>query len=131
MHQGSTGEEPCSLTLYIVVTKEDRRSIDTTQQVPARYTGRSDYVGLSPTQPSGATAENAVKRAPGAPAMEGIQVTGETHELLEIHFTMAGLAYYTANRLTREHGSMLVRKSYYGDAADYWGTWRFQENPKP
>ena len=42
MHQGSTGEEPCSLILYIVVTKEDRRSIDTTEQVSARYTGRSD-----------------------------------------------------------------------------------------
>ncbi len=60
--------------------------------------------------------------------MEGIQVTGETRELLEIHFTMADLAYYTANRLTRGHGSMLVRKFYYGDAADYWATWQFHDN---
>ena len=125
------------------MTKEDRRSIDTTQQGPARYTGRSDYVGLCPTPEDAVHRAEYFARNPRAKKSKGVpgidvpeidsndaeqaHITEETHELLMVHFTRAGLAYYSHWRFT-DYGEAVLAKKPKNTAEASWDTWEFRDD---
>ena len=152
--------EPLARTFYAVFRKADRVVIDDeqlnpTREVKLRNGDRSDYIGLCLTPGDAVLRAEYFARNPRAKKCKGVlgkpidvseidpndaaqaHITDETHELLMVHFTLAGLAYYSHWRLTAYGEAVLAKKSKNVADASWkrentaeasWDTWEFRDD---
>ena len=109
------------MDFYLVLEKGDaERCLQTDVEIPLRYSGRSDYIGLRETQ------AGAIERA--RLFFSDAKVTAETHCLLKFMFTSEGIAHYTVNCTGKDYGfASILHKRYCWETPDH-GTWHFHGN---
>ena len=107
------------MDLYLVLWERDaEKGMQADGEIAARYTGRSDYIGLRETQ------AGAIERA----RVFFPVVAPETHCMLKFMFTPEGIAHYTVNCTGKDYGfASILHKRYCWETPDH-GTWHFHGN---
>ena len=111
-----------ALSLCSAVQQMDRAACERQNGIPMRYlAGGRDYIGLRERKPD--AVERARMNSPGSP------VTAETHVLVKINFTQAGVAHFTTRSAGANHNyAPILFKKVYSDPTYDWKVWHFLED---